>query len=244
MDRQDDQNPNHKPKSDAAPTPPKPAPFQVLRRRVVFPKAAVPLSCDCGGCACFPAGTLVLMADGSQKPIERVRLGDRVWGLSGINNVVTVETPVLGTRTMLQMSDGSLRYSAEHPLWTLSEGAQWWGTHDNAEAEWEIAQGVFGGLTRSEPLRPLAREGATYAHVDGWKTLGAVEVPASSHTRLYHLDTDGCHTKIVDGFVVSAGIDDADFDYSGVVWRGLQALRAVMQAGRRIARPEVAASAG
>jgi hypothetical protein len=179
---------------------------------------------------------MVLMADGSEKPIENIRLGDRVWGLSGVNKVVAVEIPVVGQRTMLQMADGSLRYTAEHPLWTLRAGAQWWGTHDLDEAEWEIAQGVFGGLTRSNPLRVLAHNAETYAHVDGWKTLGTIEIPTSRYTRLYHIDTDGCHTMIVDGFVVSAGVDDRDFDYSSVVWRGLEPLRAGIRSTPRVAR--------
>jgi Hom_end-associated Hint len=207
---------------------PKPAPFSVVRRKLDFPKS-LPLGCCdcgcCGGCACFPAGTMVLMADGNQKPIEKVRIGDRLWGLAGINRVVTVETPVLATRTMLQMSDGSLRFSAEHPIWTQGDGGQWWGTHDAAEAQWEIDKGVFG-LTHSKPLRELARRGVTYAHIDGWKTLDAIEIPATFYTRLYHIDTDGCRTAIMDGFVVSAGIDDAAFDYARVDWQGLDVLRA------------------
>jgi hypothetical protein len=207
---------------------PRAAPFSLVRRKLIFPRP-VPLGCDCSNscccCSCFPAGTRVLMADGASRPIERLRRGDLVWGLSGVNSVVSVQPTVLDRRRMLQLSDGSLRFSAEHPLWTRRERAQWWGTHDLAEAEWEIAHGMFGGLTRSRPLRALQRTAEAYAHVDGWKVLDAVEVPAASSTALYYVQTDGCHTAIMDGFVVSAGVDDADFDYEQVAWRGLEALR-------------------
>jgi hypothetical protein len=202
---------------------PKPAPFSVARRKLALPRP-LPLGCDCP-CSCFPAGTLVLMADGERKPIEKIRRGERVWGLSGVNRVVSVKPTVLGPRALLQMSDGSLRYSAEHPLWTRADGVQGWGSHDRAEAEWEAEQGIFGGLTRSRRLRELSLTRESYAHIEGWKTLGAVEVPATSTTRLYYVRTDGCHTAIMDGFVVSAGLDDADFDYSQVAWEGLEALR-------------------
>lgn len=230
MDRQLDKTLTQQQKSNVPATPPKPAPFRIARRRLVFPRTD-PFGCT--ACSCFPAGTLVLTADGSRKPIEKIRRGERVWGLNGINNVIGVESPVLGSRTMLQMSDGSLRWSAEHSLWTLRDGVQWWGTQDKTEAEWEIAQGVFGGLTRSRPLRALARKGETYAHVEGWKTLDAIEVPATQSTRLYYIRTDGCHSAIMDGFVVSAAINDLDFDYTRVNWRGL--------AAQRIEDPELAA---
>lgn len=154
-------------------------------------------------------------------------------GLSGVNTVIGIETPVLGERRMLQMSDGSLRWSAEHCLWTLHGGRQWWGSHDEQEIDLEIAQGILGGLTRSAPVRQLARKGETYAHVDGWKTLDVVEVPTTYHTPLYYLRADGCHTAIMDGFVVSAAIDDVDFDYTRVNWRGL--------AGQQVEDPELAA---
>lgn len=44
-------------------------------------------NCDCHN-ICFIAGTPVLMADGSERPIEKVRVGDRVIGAFGFENVV------------------------------------------------------------------------------------------------------------------------------------------------------------
>jgi hypothetical protein len=241
VDRQYEKTPKqqHKHKDGSADNsvtaPAKPAPFRVTRRKLVFPKA-VPLSTNCD--SCFPAGTLILMADGSQKPVEKVRRGDRVWGLSGINNVLGVETPVLGTRTMLQMSDGSLRWSAEHSMWTLRDGDQWWGSQYKEQFDRETARGLLGGLQCSRPIRQMARKGETYAHIDGWKTLDAIEVPAAHNTRLYYVRTDGCHTAIADGFVVGGGLNDQDFDYTRMRWNGLASLRAAVASLQRIARTE------
>ena len=46
-------------------------------------------NCDCGDCiACFIYGTPVLMEDGSEKSIEKVRVGERVIGAFGYANEV------------------------------------------------------------------------------------------------------------------------------------------------------------
>lgn len=186
-------------------------------------------ACGCGGC-CFPANSSVLMADGSWRPIQTVRAGDKIWGATGINSVTEVVTPILGPRKMLQMADGSLRWSEEHALWVSRNGRQWWGAQNKLEWEREVSIGILGGLTNSEPILQLSRVAESYAHTDGWKTLDVVEIPADPRTRLYYLRTDRCHTVIVDGFVVSGGVNDADFDYRAMNWDGLDALKKAVAA--------------
>lgn len=190
-------------------------------------------ACGCGGC-CFPADSSVLMADGRRKAIQDVRVGDSVWGATGVNTVYEIVTPILGPRKMLQMADGSLRWSEEHALWTMRDGEQWWGAQNKLEWEREVSIGILGGLNHSESIRQLSRESETYAHEDGWKTLDVVEVPADPRTRLYYLRTDRCHTVIIDGFVVSGGVNDADFDYKAMNWEGLASLRKAVEATARI----------
>jgi hypothetical protein len=79
----------------------------------------------------FTAGTPVLMADGSQKPIEQVRKGDRVLATdpeSGVSSVETVVTPIVhaGPHTMVDvaLSDGSsITATDQHPFWDDTVGA-------------------------------------------------------------------------------------------------------------------------
>jgi len=214
---------------------PRPFRFQISRRR--RSSTAIPVGCDCGGCSCFPAGTLVLLANGEQKPIERIKRGDQVWGLTGINTVTSVDHHLLGSRKMLQMSDGSLRWSEEHALWMSRNGRQWWGSHNVKVLADEADLGTIDGLTRSPAPHQLQRQGESYAHVEGWKQLDAVEIPATPGTILYDVRTDGCHTAIMDGFVVSTGLSDRDFDYAGITWHGLESLRNALGMAKAVQHP-------
>jgi RHS repeat-associated protein len=78
----------------------------------------------------FTASTPVLMADGSQKPIDQVHKGDQVLATdpeSGVTSVETVATPIAhaGPHTMVDvaLSDGStITATDEHPFWDDTVG--------------------------------------------------------------------------------------------------------------------------
>jgi hypothetical protein len=79
---------------------------------------------NCGSCACFPAGTRVTMADGTDKPIERVVAGDLVrspdpaTGAMGVARVVEAKVhPAALSRAGLVVVDGTLRATRNHPIW-------------------------------------------------------------------------------------------------------------------------------
>jgi len=76
--------------------------------------------------SCFPAGTLISMADGSYKPIEDVVVGDLVLSFdfgSGRNvkaEVLGLESPVRNHMCELLFEDNSkLMLTDEHPVYTL-----------------------------------------------------------------------------------------------------------------------------
>lgn len=75
---------------------------------------------------CFPAGTPVLMADGSQKLIETIEVGDKVKSFDldtyeyGEAEVTEVVTGYTNRMAMLLLSDNSYIAMAEgHPLYTI-----------------------------------------------------------------------------------------------------------------------------
>lgn len=88
----------------------------------------------------FDAGTLVLMADGTRKPIEDVELGDEViatdpeTGEQGPRKVIDlIRHGGLHTMVDIQLSDGSqVDATDEHPFWVESEGE--WVDAINLEA--------------------------------------------------------------------------------------------------------------
>jgi hypothetical protein len=75
------------------------------------------------GWTCFPAGTKILMSDGSQKNIEDVKVGDKVMGWDGKKQseetVLELDSPIRDHLYKLFFEDGTtLRLTREHPLFT------------------------------------------------------------------------------------------------------------------------------
>ncbi|TAN47116.1 MAG: hypothetical protein EPN26_14325 [Rhodospirillales bacterium] len=72
-----------------------------------------------GGSSCFVAGTEVLMADGSVKPIEAVLVGEKLAGADGaVNEVQDYERPLLAGRKLYALNGGASFVTAEHPFMT------------------------------------------------------------------------------------------------------------------------------
>jgi RHS repeat-associated protein len=78
---------------------------------------------------CFPAGTPVLMADGTQKPIEKVKVGERVasageWsGDSGYSKVAWTFKRPHDTLLVIRTEDGKkIEATPEHPFWVEGRG--------------------------------------------------------------------------------------------------------------------------
>jgi hypothetical protein len=66
--------------------------------------------------SCFGKGTGVLMADGSVKPIEQIQIGDQVQSHLGPRQVVLIETPKRGNRTLYQISPLNVFATEAHPF--------------------------------------------------------------------------------------------------------------------------------
>ena len=175
-------------------------------------EVCVPASCCTGGTAClvpcppeggttscFVAGTRVAMADGTSRPIERVAVGDRVLGRDGVNRVVAVERPRLGTRRLYALNGGPFFVTAEHPFLT-EEG---WKAIDPAATAAENPALIVGRLNVGDRLLALAGV-AVLAAAGGGEAVVAprlAAVPLGSligmtgdpATPLYNLRLDGDH---------------------------------------------------
>lgn len=73
------------------------------------------------GGGCFAAGTKILMADGSEKPIEKVKKGDYVLTKESENSSKLVKAKVDGTHKINELGylifNNDLRVTANHKLW-------------------------------------------------------------------------------------------------------------------------------
>ena len=168
--------------------------------------------------SCFPAGALVLMADGSQQLIEHIMRGDVLMGADGNPVVVQdVDRPRLGDRRMMAMEDGSLFWSEEHACWTKDHsGKQWWWAANPERWRWEASIGHMGGLRDNATLR--GGGGFAFAHLDGGKGLEVHEADGfGPETQLYLPRTNGVPI-IVNGYVVGAGVNQDAFEYEEFDW--------------------------
>jgi hypothetical protein len=79
---------------------------------------------------CFPAGTKILMVDGSEKVIERIRKGDRIMSfnektkrLEPADVMETMKRPYKDKLICIETEDGQiLRMTPEHPVFTTQKG--------------------------------------------------------------------------------------------------------------------------
>lgn len=127
----------------------------------------------------FPAGTLVLMADGTRRPIEQIRIGDSVTATDPVSDETgprtvtrTIHTPDDRNFTGLTLTDGStLTSTSHHPYWSEDEQT------------WKDASGLSTGGT----LRTPQNTTATIADTRDWQGLQDA----------YDLTVDEFHTYYV-----------------------------------------------
>lgn len=146
-----------------------------------------------GGCGdCFVAETPVIMADGSRKNIESVRVGDKVIGTNGtINTVVDLTTVTLRDRKLYAINDTTYFVTAAHPF--MTEGGIWKSvdpaaTKIEGRSQMDVAQLAIGDVL-------VTREGTVTVN-------RLTNVSGDQNTSLYDLHLDGDHTYFAHEFLV------------------------------------------
>jgi hypothetical protein len=135
-----------------------------------------------GNCKCFLAGTDVLMADGSTKDIEDIKLGDEVLatdpatGKSGsrkVSRLIRTEGDKYFNELTIATDDGPQKLTAthEHPFWSPSE-KRW---------------------VEAGQLQP----NATLLTDDGTTVTVTNNRPFTKHARTYNLTVEDLHTYYV-----------------------------------------------
>jgi hypothetical protein len=182
---------------------------------------------------CFLAGARVAMADGSEKPIEDVVVGDSVIGAFGeTNTVLALHRPLLGANRMCNIN-GEHHTSNHHPhiganKEFYSNDVAWLQASTyNREHEVINAAGerVFQKLhgVKPERIQPMFM-GAELKTLDGSRNVNSLEVyELPPETQLYNLVVDGSHTFHVDGYAVTGWPREDDFDYDTWTPRSLSA---------------------
>jgi hypothetical protein len=175
---------------------------------------------------CFPAGSMVMMGDGSQKAIELVAVGDIVMGITGPTPVIDWHSVELSSRDLLKFTDDdSHRWTYDHMHWTRrkSTGQQNWWTGNKEAFQREIdAEVGYAGPTVDTLWTDT--ENLEFATVNGWKE-ATVEVAHNDgpETQVYWVQTNDTPI-IVDGYVVNSGLGLGLTDYSKMDWNTLVGL--------------------
>ncbi|MBL0572895.1 hypothetical protein JD522_05500 [Aeromonas hydrophila] len=154
--------------------------------------------------SCFVAGTRILMADGEERPIETLRVGERVRDQYGHSNrILAVERVLLGERRLYGLNRLAPFFTAEHPLLTTRGWAA-----------------IAPAMTRTENPTLAVLPLFTGMYLLGWSEHGStgslalaphpVELLVESLcwldappiTALFNLILDGSHSYVANGLIV------------------------------------------
>ncbi len=174
-------------------------------------------NCCCGDCyqgvceSCFTAGTLIAMANGTSRPIERVLAGDLVLGGAGrVNRVMEIERPLLGQRHLYALNESAFFVTAEHPFMT-EEG---WKSINPSALTAEGSALPVGRLAVGDRLLTLAavavpvgvggsvRAEAVDVRIDAIALESLLGQAADPMIQLYNLRLDGDHTYFANDLLV------------------------------------------
>lgn len=179
-----------------------------------------------GGGTCFPAGSTVLMADGTVREVTTVRAGEFVWSPSGPSEVERLHITTLGARAMWRMLDRSIEWSDEHSFYVDRNGDRrlWSMNVDRLMAEAEA--GDIGGISDWEWMyEGGVGQGEQFVTVSGLKVNSPTRARNgyTSKTALYVPITRNGSLIAVSGngqdfYVVGAGVDDSKCDYRNLQW--------------------------
>ncbi len=154
---------------------------------------------------CFPAGTLISMADGSEMPIEDVCVGDFVLsydtsrGVFVSNVVKEVVSPVRDG--VYSINDGLIRPTDDHPFYTRKvDGRVGWASIDPEKSE--------GGYLMS-PMR-LEVGDSIFTIGGDWVTVDSIDF-VSGPVQTFNLeDVSGSSNFFADGILVHNARDCAN----------------------------------
>jgi len=146
----------------------------------------------CGGpSSCFLAGTKISMADGSEKNIEDVKVGEYVMGKEGKAEVYKLESPLREGYYIVDLSDRTeLRVTNEHPIYARNGKEEGWSSII-PEATYGDAKMDVGRLT----------EDSEVLTVDGWIDIENIEY-FEGKVQTYNLKSVEGSTFYADGVLV------------------------------------------
>lgn len=185
------------------------------------------------GPSCFPAGTPVIMADGTTKMIEDVRIGDFVMGAFGESNVILAyDRTILGHRPMYlinqehRTTDTHTHITDRNTLASLindsfgltgKEQSLDFCTIQDIQVDeiGTIERIMHPGLPPEDvELLEEIKIGTVLKTIDGYRDVKSIQQYTMPYdTILYNFIVGGSHTYFVDRYAVTGFANGRDFDY-------------------------------
>ena len=172
---------------------------------------------------CFLEGSVVQMADGTQKTIENVAVGDLLLGAFGeVNPVLALHRPLLGTASMTRINKEHSTTS-HHPHISVDRGfycsepsvvetTTYGHEHDVIDGSGNVVKRMLHGLKKGRVQK--LEFGVILKTVDGGRPVFMLEqYTMPPETQLYNLVMGGSHTYHVDGYAVTGWPREDDWNY-------------------------------
>ena len=172
---------------------------------------------------CFLEGSVVQMADGTQKTIENVAVGDLLLGAFGeVNPVLALHRPLLGSASMTRINKEHSTTS-HHPHISVDRGfycsepsvvetTTYGHEHDVIDGSGNVVKRMLHGLKKGRVQK--LETGVILKTVDGGRPVFVLEqYTMPPETQLYNLVMGGSHTYHVDGYAVTGWPREDDWNY-------------------------------
>ena len=155
--------------------------------------------------SCFVAGTRILMADGSERPIETLQAGEQVLDQHGqINRILAVERVILGNRRLYGLNRLPPFFTAEHPFLSTRGWVAIAPAMTRAEQPTLAVQPLFTGMRILCGPAGVALTGnlALAAQPAELLVESLYWVDSPPTTALFNLILDGSHSYIANSLIV------------------------------------------
>ncbi|MGE6197645.1 Hint domain-containing homing endonuclease [Aeromonas media] len=155
--------------------------------------------------SCFIAGTRILMADGSERPIETLQSGEQVLDQHGqINRILAVERVILGNRRLYGLNRLPPFFTAEHPFLSTRGWVAIAPAMTRAEQPTLAVQPLFTGMRILCGPAAVALTGnlALAAQPAELLVESLYWVDSPPTTALFNLILDGNHSYIANSLIV------------------------------------------
>lgn len=165
---------------------------------------------------CFPAGALVMMANESWQPVERIRAGDMLMGPYGPVMAERLHVAALGSERGLMTfrEDSNHVWTSDHPHWARQNGQQWWWSGQPEYWRRSMDSGLITGLRNPDSFFSGSAE---FAHLQGFVKRSPQMLRADPQTPVYLPVVQGSPI-IVNGYLTGGFINDQAFDYQQLDW--------------------------